>query len=226
MYYKMSSYYILKSHQFGTSSEDEVYRLLDGMKAYYSGQAPHRYLRVDLVENLDLARYLKNHNFFDFLVTNGGRFVYVHQIIAYFYCGGIEACQIHGLTAPKGTYECHHLDGNTLNNHHMNLVWLSSQDHHIVTKHQRGIFKRIRLFKYKHELKTKFNRRGRLIKNWEDWFPNILGITLLKTNQWFHKCSGYLKGICNWISKVTARLNYNLDTTYLPNPLFIRIDKD
>lgn len=229
--------------------EDDIQRLPDRIlqalaKATYSfthrgrtrnGRYKHRYRYVNGFRgaaNIELLRLLDADGFFGYFCTNHGHFIYFHQII-YFYCkGGFDDYHKLNRTCAKGEVECHHMDGNTLNNHPKNLTMLSPADHREVTMRQRGICPR-RIDRHRlpcdPALRTQFNRRGKPIKNHDHFLANIVAQTLLLTNQWLRNCKGYIKDMVQWYGSYVARLKLTLtpgiipDTSYLPNPTFVRL---
>lgn len=186
-----------------------------------------RYIRILHKDAESLFRHLWSDNFFDFFCTNCGFAVYLHQIKCYYSCGGALA-QERGYTAPKDKYECHHINGNTLDNSPKNLVMLSVDDHKEVTKRQRGL-SRSKIKKHTTPsayFRTEFNRRGKPIRNHNHFLANIVAMTLFYTFEWLHGYRGRVKDMVNWISRYINRLglsndiNFIPDTSYLPNPTF------
>lgn len=186
----------------------------------------HFYIRILCnAYSYPLFQRLWEDGFFDFYCTNSGFGVYLHQIVIFYCKGGWQSYHYLGCTAPMGDQECHHINGNTLDNRPCNLVMLSSYDHQIVTKHQRGVSRnRIarHTFNPNTDSHTVFNRQGRLIQNHEHFLANIIAQTLYHTNQWITGAHGYLMGTVNWISRFVDRLRLGLDTSVLPNPTWVR----
>lgn len=183
--------------------------------------------RLDTPESQRLWLILDGYGFFKFYTTNNGKFIYLHQIVAFLCCGGREAHQRYGTVAPKGFMECHHFNGNTLDNRPENLVLLSSEDHKIVTRHQRGVSRRIPRHTFHAEpgRRTPFNRQGRRVNDNSHFLGNIIAITLFCTNEWIHNARGYLKGLVRWLERLVNRLQLGLDTSFLPNPEFVFLDE-
>lgn len=120
----------------------ELINRLSKYQTCYMGTYPHKYKAFNKNEkNNDLFNWLRREGFFRFHVTNIKReIVYYHQIVAFF-CRGGQLALANGFTCSKGEQEIHHLDSNTFNCHHSNLVYLPSEVHAQVTKHQRALSK-------------------------------------------------------------------------------------
>lgn len=187
-----------------------------------------RYIKVLQKDAESLFRHLWSDKFFDFFYTNGGFAVYLHQIKCFYCSGGAKGHDWHGYTAPMNRYECHHINGNTLDNRPDNLIMLSVDDHKEVTKRQRGL-SRSRIKKHTTApayFRTEFNRRGKPIRNHNHFLANIVAMTLFYTFEWLHGYRGRIKDMVNWISRYINRLglsddiNIIPDTSFLPNPIF------
>ena len=112
------------------------------------GKWPHRYkaFNLNLKANSTLKTFLNSSGFFRFFSSNKAReLVYYHQIICFFFSGGIHALK-RGMTAPSDTYECHHINGNTLDNRPSNLIVIPKLLHSQVTYIQRSLCKYIKVF--------------------------------------------------------------------------------
>jgi hypothetical protein len=148
---------------------------------FHIGSYPHRYKAFNLNKNPELKQMLTEAGFFDFHLSNSGVTAYYHQIISFYFCGGIEALK-RGLTCIKGVHELHHLNGITSDNRPSNLVYITEEGHNLVTKHQRAFNKYIRRIKKASLINywtgTIWNKQGRVVKNFVDWLFNILVKTL------------------------------------------------
>lgn len=88
--------------------------------------------------------------------------------------------------------EVHHISGNTLGaaNHPNNLIYLSPQDHSLVSRFQRriGRLKVKQFYKLEKNLpvqnRTQYNRQGKLIRNWTKFIIGVICITCAKSWQW------------------------------------------
>jgi hypothetical protein len=183
-----------------------------------------RILRNQRSEALFLA--LIEDGFFDFFCTNNGFGIYLHQLVCFYSKGGWQAWHYLGITAPQGDYDCHHINGNTLDNRPCNLVILSTYDHKIVTAHQRGAgHSRVarHTFDPNNSSPTLFNRQGRLIQNHEHFLANIIALTLYLTCEWVFGFRGYLRGQVQWVERIIGRLLLGLDSTLVPNPQYLPI---
>lgn len=220
--------------------------ILDSAHSFFLGSYPHKYIAFDLSlpQNHTLKSLLQLYSFFDFFSSNNGHIVYKHQIVAFFFSGGIQALQngfhsSHSLAShrdqslsfPDGSvlasYEVHHIDGNTFNNHPSNLVFLPTQVHQIVTRGQRRIFKYLKVFGKK--LPTDFldsllpfNRKGNPVKRIFHWITSILCISILRTSR-FLDFSISIKGLYKFARKVLLNFKYKLDPSFTSSfflPLF------
>lgn len=97
----------------------------------YCNTSGYRFVNLDLKKHSNFKRFLHKIGFFHFHSTNSGRVVSVHQIIAFVY-KGFKAFK-NGFIAPKGQVEIHHLDSCPYNNSPENLVYVSPQEHQIIS---------------------------------------------------------------------------------------------
>lgn len=197
----------------------QLKELLDSYHSFVVGKYPQRYLCFDMTHrnNKSLFSFLVENGFFNFCPNRSAKYVYYHQIVNFFDKGRF---------LPPGlgdNLETHHIDGNPMNNHPSNLVYMSPHDHHICTKFQRRLSKlNVRSF-YKlqrsssiHE-RTSFNRRGKLIRNWAKWLISIICLTCSKSYQWInyyqspnHKLPNLpLSSIISWIESFLSKLHWN-----------------
>lgn len=167
---------------------NDVIEMVEGFKSFLSGHAPHRYVFFDVQckANAILLQHLSNDGYWEWAPTRSRKFVSLHQIVA-FYC--LPHPEVGG-----SLVEVHHINGNTLDNRPSNLMYVSPDDHTIITKYQRrasGL--RLKCFtklcKGNH-LYTPFNRQGRAIKNWAQFMLATIARTIMATTRhcgkWFH----------------------------------------
>lgn len=159
----------------------QLKEFLDSCTPFFVGSYPHRYKAFNLLKNTQLKEMLTKDGFFDFHVSNKGLTVYLHQIIAFYHCGGIQAL-LRSFVCVKGIHEIHHLNNNTNDNSPSNLVYITQEGHNLVTKHQRAFNKYIRRIKKTALINywsgAVWNKQGREVKNFVDWLFNILITTL------------------------------------------------
>ena len=156
----------------------QVCELLDSYSSFLTGKFPNRYKVFALSKNnQSLFDWLSEIGYFDF-VGKTTQIVGYHQIIAFLFTKHLDCL-------PQNT-EVHHIDGNTVNNHPSNLMYLSEADHRLVTKHQRKAT-RIKLKKLAQSShsKTTVNRRGKLIHNWIQFILSVIAVTCIATAKWF-----------------------------------------
>lgn len=167
-----------------------MHNYLQQFKFYWTGKYPQRYKIFDLnlTANQNLKTKLIKDKVFDFYIENKGNVISYHQIIAFYFSGGIQALK-RGFVAPSSLYEVHHIDGNTNNNQSNNLVIIPKCLHIEITKGQRRICKYIKLFSKQSansltSLLSKivvFNTQGRLIHNKNLFSIRLLLKSLIKT---------------------------------------------
>lgn len=189
---------------------------LDACEIKYVGKYPHRYKVLYREGNNELFSWLEEQSFFKFHASNvSKRIVYYHQVVAFFFCGGKEALA-NGFTCIKGSQELHHIDGHTMNNWISNLVYLTSEIHAAITKHQKALHKYLRVFK-KGQLDSTviWNKKGKLVTRVLDWLGQILIKTMLKTaSSRGINISLKLMGI--WIARIVKRLSMGVDSSFVP----------
>ena len=110
----------------------EIKDLLDACSSFVSGSFPHSYKCFDLARvcNVVIKELLEEAGYWYFAPYRSKKLVYYHQIIAFLFVSKKKKKVIQEL-------QIHHLDGNTFNNHPSNLIYLTSDDHVLVTKFQR-----------------------------------------------------------------------------------------
>jgi len=211
--------------------------VLNKAQSMYLGKYPHKYVAYDLSlpQNKELKELLVSNNFFDFFCSNHQKIVYKHQVVAFFCCGGKEAhsngfkslsslsySRIQTYSFPDdsvvASYEVHHIDGNTFNNHPSNLLFLPTQVHQIVTRGQRRIYKYLKVFGKK--LPTDFldsirpfNRKGKPVNRIYHWITSILSISILRTAR-FLNISISIKGLFKFAKSVLINFKYKLDPSF------------
>lgn len=125
-------------------------------------------------DNLELWSYLLQSGVFDFYSTNSSNYMIgKSQLVAFCYCGGWQAF-CNGFRAPKYQIQVHHINGHTLDNRPCNLVYLSCQDHLIVSQMSFTPF----YGKNRSYYPTPFNRRGKPIKDPKHYLANVILTTL------------------------------------------------
>lgn len=189
---------------------------LDACEIKYVGKYPHRYKILYRESNEELFDWLEGEDFFKFHASNKSkRIVYYHQVVAFFFCGGKEALR-NGFTCIKDVQEIHHIDGDTMNNCISNLVYLTSEIHAVITKHQRALHKYLRLFKKGNlDQSIIWNRKGRRVTRVLDWLGQILIKTMVRTAR-SRGISLSLKLMGTWIGRIVKRLSMGVDSTFVP----------
>lgn len=173
------------------------------------GKYPHRYKVLYRNEsNQHVFDQLRLDGFFDLHVSNKGEIISIHQIVAFYKCGGIHAMR-RGYVAQQGQIEVHHLDGNGLNNSSSNLRYVSVEIHNFITRHQKYILKYIRLFKkglidQVDDEVLLWNSRGKEIKNKISYAMVLLVMTMKKTA--LSVVGVVLPNLRSWLKQVRNRL--------------------
>jgi hypothetical protein len=132
----------------------------------------HGYRVYNLHKHKLLKAILEQYSFFDFYTTNNGHMVGEHQIVSFFYWG--YNALMNGFKAPKDEINVHHKDSNPSNNNPYNLVYLSTQDHLLVSALANSKI----LTKDFVKGNTPFNRQGRSIKNITAFLVNVARDTM------------------------------------------------
>lgn len=107
-------------------------RLLIKNNCFTSKKTKNNYLTLINSKNKTLFNLLDQAGFFEFHISNNKFIVGLHQIVAYIYKG--YRSYINGYTVEKGYIEIHHLDSNPRNNHITNLVYVSTQEHLLISQ--------------------------------------------------------------------------------------------
>jgi len=169
-------------------------------KTFKSGKFPHQYEFISIEQNPEVEQYLIENAYWDFLPYNSTNIIGVHNLIAFVY-----------LSHPKKQelkLEVHHIDGNTSNNHPDNLVYLSAEDHRIVTKIQRSLTRLNpkSFYNSKSKKHTAFNRRGKVIQNWAFFITSIIVKTVVNTNNFIDKVKVNVKPIVKYIKRFYSHI--------------------
>lgn len=98
----------------------------------YKALKSKNYLVLYHNHNKRLFRLLDEAAFFDFHITNNKLIVGLHQIVAYIYKG--YKAYYNGYTVSKGEVEVHHINSNTSDNSPGNLVYVSTQEHILISQ--------------------------------------------------------------------------------------------
>lgn len=191
---------------------------LDQFNWVLMGSHPNRYPFYQLNgRNEALKDQLEKDGFFRFHTTNKGKqLVSLHQVIAFYYCGGIEALH-YGFTCKWGETEIHHIDGNTFNAHPNNLVYIPTELHQILTNLQCQFIRNGRTSPVDCKLDREYkiwNRKGRRIQRVKEWLVNLISKTLSDT-AWFTKAEISLKQLGKFIVKTAKSIRLNIDPTNL-----------
>lgn len=194
----------------------ELKEFLNNYSSHLLGKYPHKYIVFNLnsKNNQTLKEFLEESGYWRFSPNRSKQLVGEHQIICFFFNRN---------NIPDGQGDLlhvHHLSGCTTDNKIENLVYLSPQDHAIVTKHQSRICK-IKLksfFNLNQQLcdsdKTQYNRRGKKIRNWVIFIIGIVCKTIYKSNQWLERVNTPIKPIIKYITKFLNNINF-IDDSYI-----------
>lgn len=191
----------------------ELVELLESFSYSLWGNFPHCYkaYNLNLSNNKGLKDLLNEAGYWN-CCGRSKEIVYYHQIIAFF-------CLEHPVQL--GELEVHHINGNTLDNSPANLMYLSPEDHKLVTKYQRKLtkLKLKHFFKLSNKLishRTPFNRRGKPIHNWARFILSIIVLSVVKTARWvdqYHSAGSLnIKEVVAFIRRFLNRI------TQLSNP--------
>ncbi len=112
---------------------------------------------------------------FDFYSTNSGEIVSLHQIVAYLF-KGYKAFK-NGYTIDKNIH-VHHIDSNTSNNTPGNLVYVSSQEHLLITQATTMCCDHIKVFNGDC---CPFNCKGEEVNNFFHRLTHLVKATLERT---------------------------------------------
>lgn len=198
---------------------------LNKFKSCLLGKWPHRYkaFNLNIKENIELKSWLDQSGFFDFNLNNKGYIVYYHQIVAYFYCGGIHAFK-RGMICDSNEIEIHHLNGNTLDNNSNNLVYLHRILHTEITTVQRKLCKYLKTFRNNYKgcgFLSKlnnislWNKQGRLIINVKHFVMYVL-IRTIKSSSIFFNIKLNIKILKLWLKKTSSNIKGFLPLYHVP----------
>lgn len=196
---------------------------LDGYTSCWLGNGAQKYKAYqNNGRNQGLFQAIEQDRFFDFYITNNKQIVYLHQLVAFYCCGGVAALN-NGFVCPKGIYEIHHLDGNTFNNHPANLQYLNNDAHVIITKHQRAVGKRCKyLRKFKSEFDssavTCWSRKGKEITDTARWITALIVKTVVKSAVANDVTIHYSK-LTRWFNSLLQYVQLGFDSTFVPTAI-------
>jgi hypothetical protein len=167
-------------------SYSELKDLLDASPFFFATNKKnnnHKYKCFDLTRsvNAPIKDLLLEFGYWKFAPNRSHNLVYFHQIVAFFFVSPKKE-----LNGKGDVLVIHHISGNTLDNSPNNLVYLTVEDHELVTKFQRkaSTFKLNSFFKLGKSLKgarTYINRKGELVKNWARFILGVIALTVAKT---------------------------------------------
>lgn len=155
----------------------EIKDLLDASSSFIAGSFPHSYVCFDVTRvcNIAIKELLEESGYWLFAPYRSKKLVYYHQIMAFLFVSKKKKFDGQKLV-------CHHINGNTRNNHPSNLVYLTEDDHVLVTKFQRRMSTvKFKIFgKYKGEM-TSINLRGTKVVNWIKFIMGVIAKTIKAT---------------------------------------------
>lgn len=190
-------------------SYSEIKDLLDACASFVVGSFPHSYICFDVTRycNAVIKELLEECDYWKFAPYRSKKLVYYHQIIAFLFVSKKKKYTEQELIV-------HHLDGNTRNNHPSNLVYLTKDDHVLVTGFQRKActFKIKQFNKYTGD-KTSINSKGNKVVNWLKFILGVIARTVVATFNFSgmqYKCMliASFKTIMRWAFKLVSSL-YN-----------------
>jgi hypothetical protein len=174
-----------------------------------------------------LKHLLNKINFFAFNTSNSGEYrVGVSQIVAYLSCGGYKVHNETNLTINKETYNVHHLSGDVTDNSSSNLVYLSTDDHKLVTEIQNGY---LDVSAWEPEetagIKTQFNRQGRPIQNHTAFLKTVVAKTIMMTARFLERVATgktrvkSIKAVQEWVAKTIGKVFQYTGLLYIAEEL-------
>jgi hypothetical protein len=119
-----------------------------------------------------LKAKLEQYKFFDFHISNHGHIVSEHQIVAFFHWG--YKALMNGFIATKEDINVHHINSNPNDNRPENLIYLSTNDHLLVSMLANSKILTPTITKGH----TPFNRQGKPIANIYTFLTNIIRDTM------------------------------------------------
>lgn len=126
-------------------------------------------------KNKYLFNLLEKVKYFEFKSTNKGNITSLHEIIKYLYTG--YKAYLNGFTIDKNIH-VHHIDSNTSNNAPGNLVYVSSQEHLLITQACTMDTDHIKVFDGS---VCPFNNKGESVSNMYHRLTHLVKITLTRT---------------------------------------------
>lgn len=186
----------------------DIKELLDNSSYFVVGRFPHSYKCFDVTRpcNSAIKSLLEETGYWHFS-NRSRKLVYYHQIIAFLFVGKNK------MRFSGADVEVHHVDGNTHNNTPSNLVYLSPDDHVLVTKFQRRACTfNIKVFKKYKGARTVFNTKGNKIANWLKFILNIIARSIVATFkfsglQYVNSITTVFKSVMSWAFKVCTKLD-------------------
>lgn len=167
-------------------SYKELKNLLDASPFFYATNKKnnnHKYKAFDVTRSANywIKELLLEYGYWKFAPSRSDKIVYYHQVVAFFFVSKNKKLDGNG-----SLLFIHHISGNTLDNSPNNLVYLTKEDHEIVTRFQRKActFKLSSFFKLKEKAqgaRTFINRKGELVKNWARFILGVIALTLAET---------------------------------------------
>lgn len=177
-------------------------------------KAVNGYWNIDLtnkgVLTQTLKQILEKLGCFRFYSTNSGEYIISFHQIKWFLYIGFKWLQ-KDITVSKYSHSLHHKNSNKDDNSLGNLVMLTNEDHHYITK---VVNESLGLHDFVTEIDTtavRYNNQGHKVKDAEEFLCNILAETLYHTVKFmekaaqgkgiFAKFAGLAKKTYDWVSK-------------------------
>jgi|LakMenEpi03Aug12_release.lakeMendotaPanAssembly.Ray.scaffolds.fasta_scaffold879787_2 hypothetical protein len=155
----------------------EIKDLLDASSSFIRGSFPHSYICFDVTRpcNIAIKKLLDESGYWEFAPYRSKKLVYYHQIIAFLFVSKKKKDVQQELIV-------HHLSSNTRDNRPSNLVYLTEDDHVLVTKFQRQActFKLRQFSRYK-GIRTCINSKGTKVVNWVKFILGVIAKTVTAT---------------------------------------------
>jgi hypothetical protein len=150
------------------------------------------YWNIDLTNKGILTQTLKEIldqlGCFKFYSTNSGEYIISYHQIHWFLYYGFKWLQ-KGITVSKETHSLHHKNSNKDENQLSNLVMLTNEDHHYIT---RVVNESLGLHDFVTEINpdaVRYNNQGHKVKDAEEFLCNILAETLYSTIKFMEKAA-------------------------------------
>ena len=177
------------------------------------------YWNIDLtnkgVMTQTLKQMLEQLGCFRFYSTNSGEYIISFHQVKWFLYVGFKWLQ-KGITVSKDSHSLHHKNSNKDDNSLGNLVMLTNEDHHYIT---RVVNESLGLNDFVTEIDptaVRYNNQGHKVKDAEEFLCNILAETLHNTIKFmekaakgkgiFAKFAGLAKRTYDWVSKRIKQL--------------------